>query len=224
MIVELAEKSTCLSLRGTCFYVLGLLSSTDYGREILDFLGWESDAQSHICIPKDLKSSGFLSIPAYKYKGSWAIASPDIPPFSPGPPTSISTSSSSSGISSSASPSPNSASSASSPSTSTSGEGNTDLKEEIRTSVINISNHISSENASRTLKKIKTTNPELFVSAPLTMEVYRLMENYFYRLPARRFLYDMFSSTTFTQKDFEESISGNQHPSPPPSARRKKPE
>nr|CAG8581682.1 1987_t:CDS:10 [Entrophospora candida] len=40
-IVHIAENSNVLSLRGTCYYVLGLISKTLKGVEILKDLGWE---------------------------------------------------------------------------------------------------------------------------------------------------------------------------------------
>ncbi|CCH45189.1 Target of rapamycin complex 2 subunit [Wickerhamomyces ciferrii] len=41
-IVEIAKKSPYINLRGTAFYVLGLISKTNQGIEILDDLGWNS--------------------------------------------------------------------------------------------------------------------------------------------------------------------------------------
>jgi len=41
-VVEIANKSPIISLRGTAFYVLGLISRTNQGIEILDDLGWNS--------------------------------------------------------------------------------------------------------------------------------------------------------------------------------------
>jgi rapamycin-insensitive companion of mTOR len=42
LLVSLAETSPVLSIRGTCFYVLGMISRTELGREQLAKLGWDS--------------------------------------------------------------------------------------------------------------------------------------------------------------------------------------
>ncbi|EGG19480.1 cytosolic regulator of adenylyl cyclase [Cavenderia fasciculata] len=74
LIVEMAEKATCLSLRGTCFYALGMISCIERANEILSKCGWESpsDLTSRISVPKDLQKSTFLKITPYDFKGSWA--------------------------------------------------------------------------------------------------------------------------------------------------------
>ncbi|XP_077980982.1 rapamycin-insensitive companion of mTOR-like [Glandiceps talaboti] len=41
-IIRLAEECEVFSVRGTCFYVLGLIAKTKQGTEILSRLGWES--------------------------------------------------------------------------------------------------------------------------------------------------------------------------------------
>ncbi|ELU39022.1 ste16 [Rhizoctonia solani AG-1 IA] len=41
-IVEISSKSEVLSVRGTCFFVLGLISSTPQGAEVLDEYEWEA--------------------------------------------------------------------------------------------------------------------------------------------------------------------------------------
>jgi len=84
-ILEIAEKSPCLSLRGTAFYVLGMLSRTEKAKGILEAVNWESpsDLNSSLCVPKDVRQSGFLTVPEYEYKGSWAHTCPDaiVPDF-----------------------------------------------------------------------------------------------------------------------------------------------
>ncbi|KAJ1021886.1 hypothetical protein NDA16_003648 [Ustilago loliicola] len=58
-IVEIAENSPVLSVRGTCFFVLGLISSTNSGAETLQDYGWQSvctplGAPMGLCIPDDI--------------------------------------------------------------------------------------------------------------------------------------------------------------------------
>ncbi|KAJ3124003.1 hypothetical protein HK098_001434 [Nowakowskiella sp. JEL0407] len=74
-IVDIAEKSKVLSIRGTCYYVLGMISRNTIGAEQLLKLGWESTdtiqgSVSRFCIPKD--TNQFLSIPLWQFKGSLA--------------------------------------------------------------------------------------------------------------------------------------------------------
>ncbi|KAH8114744.1 Rapamycin-insensitive companion of mTOR, N-term-domain-containing protein [Phellopilus nigrolimitatus] len=68
-MLEIAEFSPILSVRGTCFFALGLVSSTAQGAEILDDYGWESTlsplgSPTGLCIPSDIDK--FVSIPAWE--------------------------------------------------------------------------------------------------------------------------------------------------------------
>ncbi|ORZ19033.1 Rapamycin-insensitive companion of mTOR, N-term-domain-containing protein [Absidia repens] len=69
-IVYLAENSEVLSLKGTCFYVLGLIAKTQQGVEILGEHGWEcvvgpNDNPEGLCVPLNLQ--GFLTIRNWNY-------------------------------------------------------------------------------------------------------------------------------------------------------------
>ncbi|KAG2009933.1 ste16 [Coprinopsis cinerea AmutBmut pab1-1] len=64
-VLEILERSPIPSVRGTCFFVLGLISCTSQGAEILDDYHWESTLSplgfpTGICIPADVDR--FLSI------------------------------------------------------------------------------------------------------------------------------------------------------------------
>jgi len=59
-IVKIAESHEVMSLRGTAFFVLGLISRSIHGLEILSENGWESNtntmgASLGLCIPKNLR-------------------------------------------------------------------------------------------------------------------------------------------------------------------------
>jgi len=70
-IVNLAETSTCLSIRGTCFNVIAMIARTERGRGLLDQLGWETPpSKFHVCVPRNLRSCRLFQIPAYEYKGT----------------------------------------------------------------------------------------------------------------------------------------------------------
>jgi hypothetical protein len=72
-ISEQAMRCSTLSMRGTCFYILGLLALTESGRFYLDQLGWDFPINTDlaIAVPKDITT--FLKIPVSTYKGSWAM-------------------------------------------------------------------------------------------------------------------------------------------------------
>ena len=68
-IVEIAENSPVLSVRGTCFFVLGLVSSTNAGAEALQDYGWQSvctplGAPMGLCIPDDINR--LVSMPRWE--------------------------------------------------------------------------------------------------------------------------------------------------------------
>lgn len=59
-IVRIAEEHQVLSLRGTAFFVLGLISRSTHGLEILSEYGWDSNTTTlgislGLCIPNDLR-------------------------------------------------------------------------------------------------------------------------------------------------------------------------
>ncbi|KAF7968454.1 hypothetical protein HWV62_30535 [Athelia sp. TMB] len=67
-ILDIAEQSPVPSVRGTCFFVLGLISSTSQGAEILDDYRWEATLSplgvpTGLCIPVDLEK--FITIPSW---------------------------------------------------------------------------------------------------------------------------------------------------------------
>ncbi|CDO75419.1 hypothetical protein BN946_scf184916.g3 [Trametes cinnabarina] len=75
-ILEIAEQSLVLSVRGTCFFVLGLISSTPQGAEILDDYQWEATLSplglpTGLCVPLDVDR--FVSIPRWDCVASEAV-------------------------------------------------------------------------------------------------------------------------------------------------------
>ncbi|THV00832.1 hypothetical protein K435DRAFT_827891 [Dendrothele bispora CBS 962.96] len=68
-ILEIANQSLIPSLRGTCFFALGLISSTSQGAEILDDYQWEATLSpmgmpTGLCIPVEVDR--FISLPSWK--------------------------------------------------------------------------------------------------------------------------------------------------------------
>jgi len=69
MATEIARESPVLSVRGTCFFVLGLISSTIPGAEVLADYGWEAKLTNlgltmGVAIPDNLEE--FLAIPPWQ--------------------------------------------------------------------------------------------------------------------------------------------------------------
>ncbi|KAJ3339684.1 hypothetical protein HDU93_007910 [Gonapodya sp. JEL0774] len=74
-IVALAESSPVLSVRGTSFCVLGLISMTGRGAEVLDSLGWHvvlnhKRSYTGLCVPRDF--SKILKVRPCEYRASVA--------------------------------------------------------------------------------------------------------------------------------------------------------
>ncbi|KAK6610699.1 cytosolic regulator pianissimo [Botrytis cinerea] len=70
-IVKIAEEHQIMSLRGTAFFVLGLISRSRHGLEILSEHGWDSNTSSlgislGLCIPQNLNK--FFSYQPWEHK------------------------------------------------------------------------------------------------------------------------------------------------------------
>lgn len=79
-IVKIAESHDVMSLRGTAFFVLGLISRSTHGLEILSEHGWESNTTPlgvslGLCVPSNL--SKFFSFQSWKHELPAAITLPD---------------------------------------------------------------------------------------------------------------------------------------------------
>ncbi|TFY75873.1 hypothetical protein EWM64_g8137, partial [Hericium alpestre] len=156
VILDIADQSLVLSVRGTCFFVLGLISATPLGAEILDDYHWEATLSplglpTGLCIPVDIDK--FVSIPV------WEPVS-----FDPSserrlvPPTS-------------------------------------QAELEVLTAISNLSNTVIANTASRTLSKLKL-KPEyksVFSSVSTFYRALDLISNSHYRLPVRRYVFDLFN-------------------------------
>mmetsp|Transcript_15192 Transcript_15192/g.45499 ORF Transcript_15192/g.45499 Transcript_15192/m.45499 type:complete len:1087 (+) Transcript_15192:76-3336(+) len=76
-VIQLAESCTCFSLRGACFFALGLIARTPLGRIDLEHGGWLSPSDPFLGIatpemPADGSAIKFFQIPSYTYTDSWA--------------------------------------------------------------------------------------------------------------------------------------------------------
>ena len=79
-IVRIAECHEVMSMRGTAFFVIGLISRSVHGLEMLSELGWDANTNSlgnstGFCVPSDL--SRFFSLQPWQHVTAGAIALPD---------------------------------------------------------------------------------------------------------------------------------------------------
>ncbi|KAI9140964.1 Rapamycin-insensitive companion of mTOR, N-term-domain-containing protein [Paraphysoderma sedebokerense] len=194
-IVNIAENAEVLSIKGfvtspfpcvllsrfnnllkifwcrTCLHVLGLISKSQGGSEILEELGWESVLTAEglsegLCVPLD--SQKFLQIPKWVFRGSFPQETMYAPPLSEA-------------------------------------RGDDATEREILKAIGNVSNHILANASLKTLSKIKSEHPEYFNRLPLYIETCRLLNNYHYRLSARRFIQDLFDKIDLSDYKYLEA-------------------
>jgi len=70
-IIKLAETADILSLRGTCIYIIGMLSNTTVGRAAIQKHGWiasKTKGITSVCLPRNPQT--LFSVPRYDYKGN----------------------------------------------------------------------------------------------------------------------------------------------------------
>lgn len=177
-ILDIAEHSLIPSVRGTCFFVLGLISSTSQGAEILDDYRWEATLSplgvpTGLCIPLDLDK--FISLPAWDPVGVRGDGdSRLIPPTS-----------------------------------------HTDL--EVISAIENLSNTVIANAASRSLARMKS-RPEYrsaFSSSSVFFRALHTVSTQRYRLPVRRYIFDLFTTELDGELVLELSACANSLRAPP---------
>lgn len=70
-IIKLAENAEVLSLRGTCIYIIGMLSNTSIGRSAIQKHSWicsKTKGITAVCLPRDPRT--LFTVAPYKYEGS----------------------------------------------------------------------------------------------------------------------------------------------------------
>jgi len=172
-----------LSMRGTCFYILGLLSRSQKARRLLAKLGWEfaPHSQAGIVVPSVISS--FLSLPQVQSTVSWAndpkniFGVKNVPSKSKGPGEQTE-------------------------------EVEADRDPNSQGSVVlghisNLCNHVTQKTSLSALRAMRgePANRGLFSSGVLLLETFKLLSSYTYRLPARRFI--LFDLYTWIQFDKE---------------------
>jgi Rapamycin-insensitive companion of mTOR, N-term/Rapamycin-insensitive companion of mTOR, domain 5/Rapamycin-insensitive companion of mTOR RasGEF_N domain/Rapamycin-insensitive companion of mTOR, middle domain len=178
-IVEfISDQARCcstLSMRGTCFYVLGLLSRTAVGRKRLSQLGWEVSRhpQSGVIVPRDFET--FMRMPSSHSTGSWAadptnqVGLAYVPLKSKLP-----------------------------------GDNEPDSRAlVILGHISNLSNNVTQKSSLQTLRQMRadTRLQHYFSSPAMLYETLKLLNAYTFRLPARRFImFDLLGRAQFDRK------------------------
>jgi len=89
-------------------------------------------------------------------------------------------------------------------------EAKDEIEKEILSAVALLSNFISAESASRTLKRLvgfetnlpvrlKLQHPEQFIHPQLVLKIFKLLGTYKFRLTVRRFIYEIFDGTPMNE-------------------------
>jgi rapamycin-insensitive companion of mTOR len=70
-LIKLAEQAETLSLRGTCIYIIGMLSNTAIGRSSIQKHGWicsKTKGITAVCLPREPKT--IFHVAPYKFEGT----------------------------------------------------------------------------------------------------------------------------------------------------------
>ena len=188
-ILEIAENHPVMSLRGTAFFVLGLISRSTHGLEILSEHGWESNTTPMgnslgFCIPTKLnrlfslvpwKHENIASIELLGSQRTTQEAPPRRPPrinlddsYVPAPVT------------------------------------EEEVNERILELVVDLGNMVLYKKALTELQKLKQRKPSAFRSKHFFKQVMGLMEWNHYRLGVRRIVIDLFDKTVMRQIVFDD--------------------
>lgn len=188
-IIRIAESHEVMSLRGTAFFVLGLISRSTHGLEILSENGWDANTTTlgnslGFCIPSNL--SRLFSLPAWKQT---TVASIKLPPTQrtaqTAPP---------------ARPSRPSLEPSELPPLLSDEEVN----ERVLALIVDLGNMVLYKKALTELQKLKQRKPSAFRSTRFFKLVMGAMEWNHYRLGVRRMVIDLFDKNVMRQIVFDE--------------------
>lgn len=196
-IIDIAESHEVMSLRGTAFFVLGLISRSTHGLEILSEHGWDANTTSMgaslgFCIPNNL--SRLFSLAPWKHVNVASISLlstqrtiQDQPPARPARPP----------LEQSEMPALLS---------------DADVNERILELIVDLGNMVLYKKAVTELQKLKQRKPNAFRSTDFFKKVMGLMEWNHYRLGVRRLVMDLFEKNVMRQIVFgeDESDSGEE--------------
>ncbi|GAB0131818.1 hypothetical protein EsDP_00000276 [Epichloe bromicola] len=191
-IVRIAESHDVMSLRGTAFFVLGLISRSTHGLEILSEHGWDANTTSMgtslgLCIPNDLTK--LFSVAPWKHVNVASITIPhtqrtiqEQPPVRRARPPLESYE---------VSPTLN----------------EDEVNEHILQLIVDLGNMVLYKKTLTELQKIKQRKPAAFRSTDFFKKVMGLMEWNHYRLGVRRLVIDLFEKNVMRQIVFGDDDS-----------------
>jgi len=199
-IVKIAQGHEVMSLRGTAFFVLGLISRSTHGLEILSEYGWDSNTNAlgtslGFCIPTEL--SKLFSLQPWQHHTPLSIQLPDSQKTETAelPPTLRR---------------PRAESITSARGSETDGrESKTELdpdpaNQRILELVVDLGNMVIFKRAANELMQIKQKKTPSFRQPRLFRKVMALLECHHYRLPIRRLLLELFDKSVLRQVVFED--------------------
>jgi rapamycin-insensitive companion of mTOR len=177
LLADIVTSTTAdLCTKGTCFYVLGMMSALPQVRVTLGEIGWEFPEQraSRVALPINLHHSPLFSLPDYpsSFLRADSVELPDVY-YQNGrgyysAPVDLS-----------------------------------DPRAEVIMLCQNLSNSVVREQTWRGLRRLRSKHPELFADPILLFEVWKLFEMFSFRLTPRRQLVDFFAETVFTEEAFD---------------------
>lgn len=214
LIVKLTTDSPLVSIRGTCFFVLGLISRSSSGRRDLSRLGWNAAnvSLSSISVPQNCNS---LFV--------WPR-----PPVSPSPTVTLSSLSASVASDDSAGLAKASpvTHAPSSPLQLLLTKVPPEWREVLRL-IADLSNHITQKEAHSSLNKMRTSKAALFEEPMLALYAHALLEKYNFRLALRQFVLIAFDKAVLTDdvldslRDGYKTVTGVRVPHPRELLRRR---
>ncbi|KAI9846768.1 MAG: hypothetical protein M1837_003617 [Sclerophora amabilis] len=194
-IVQIAEHSEVMTLRGTAFFVLGLISRSIHGLEILDERGWDSATTTMgeslgLCVPQQI--GRLFSVRRFPLRG----CSDHVPKLTP---------------LLQIQPWPTEPREASAPALPAAEE--TSLAEDdpvnakILQLIVDLGNTVLTKRALSDLMHIKTKKASGFRDPRLFRKVMRILESHHYRLFVRRFIIDLFDRSMMRRVVLDEDES-----------------
>lgn len=194
-IVKIAHEHEVMSLRGTAFFVLGLISRSVHGLEILSECGWDSNLNTRgnsigFCIPNDL--SKFFSYRPWKYNTAASIRLPNSQKTSLSPPP------------------PSAARPPLEREDLPPSHDDAAVNERILELIVDLGNMILLKRAMTELKEIKQRKAAGFKDPKLFRRVMAMFEYNNYRLPIRRMVIELFEKSVLRQIVFEEDTDDDE--------------
>ncbi|KAL4732349.1 hypothetical protein ACLX1H_001364 [Fusarium chlamydosporum] len=189
-IIKIAEQHEVMSLRGTAFFVLGLISRSTHGLEILSENGWDANttpigSSLGFCIPNNL--SKLLSLTPWKQKTVTSITLPSSQRTAQDPPP------------------PRAAKPPLEPSELPALLSDADVNKRVLELIVDLGNMVLYKKAVTDLQKLRAHKPTAFRSTQFFKEVMAAMEWNHYRLGVRRMVIDLFDKNVMRQIVFDET-------------------